>query len=175
MNARTGRSERVHVNLEAVYPNYGEPGAEEFCFEELRAARRGWLHFDWKMIERTTDAVTEQLAVKNREQKGEWQEEDRGAGSGDTFTILPLNDTFNENVDSQSSLAQNLVGVKLDTDSGTGFEIPSPQSYNDENVPPSREEFEKAALAKKRRKEERANRTRKIKVMDVKGATQTSK
>jgi checkpoint serine/threonine-protein kinase len=39
---------------------------------------------------------------------------------------------------------------------------------NDENAPPSQEDVQKARAAKKARREERANRTRKIKVMDVK-------
>jgi checkpoint serine/threonine-protein kinase len=49
---------------------------------------------------------------------------------------------------------------------------------NDENSPPSQADVEKAKSVKKARKEERANRTRKIKVMEVKeirGETQTSK
>jgi checkpoint serine/threonine-protein kinase len=49
---------------------------------------------------------------------------------------------------------------------------------NDENSPPSQADVEKAKSIKKARKEERANRTRKIKVMEVKeirGETQTSK
>jgi len=44
---------------------------------------------------------------------------------------------------------------------------------NDENAPPSQEDIEKARLAKQRRREERANRTRKIRVMEVRGETQT--
>lgn len=46
INPRTGRRERVFVNLEAVYPDYKNPNLE-VCFEELRAARRGWLQKDW--------------------------------------------------------------------------------------------------------------------------------
>lgn len=45
-NPRTGRRERVFVNLEAVYPDYKNPN-HEVCFEELRAASRGWLQKDW--------------------------------------------------------------------------------------------------------------------------------
>lgn len=46
INPRTGRRERVFVNLEAVYPDYKNPN-KEVCFEELRAASRGWLQKDW--------------------------------------------------------------------------------------------------------------------------------
>jgi checkpoint serine/threonine-protein kinase len=48
---------------------------------------------------------------------------------------------------------------------------------NDENAPPSQQDAGAAAAARKMRKEmrkeERANRTRKIRVMEVKGQTQT--
>lgn len=46
MNSRTGKSEVVFVNLEAVYPN-PEESSTEMSFEELRALHRGWLHKDW--------------------------------------------------------------------------------------------------------------------------------
>jgi checkpoint serine/threonine-protein kinase len=49
---------------------------------------------------------------------------------------------------------------------------------DDENRPPSQANIDKAKAAKKARREERANRTRKIKVMDVKeiqGETQTGR
>ncbi|KAL9600739.1 MAG: hypothetical protein Q9219_002980 [cf. Caloplaca sp. 3 TL-2023] len=45
-NPKTGRTERVFVNLEAVYPNPNDP-TEEFSFEELRARYRGWFDRDW--------------------------------------------------------------------------------------------------------------------------------
>ena len=42
-NPRTGKVERVFVNLEAVYPN----DHDEMSFDELRAKARGWFHRDW--------------------------------------------------------------------------------------------------------------------------------
>ncbi|KAL8675068.1 MAG: hypothetical protein Q9168_000551 [Polycauliona sp. 1 TL-2023] len=45
-NPKTGKIERVFVNLEAVYPNPDDP-VEEFSFEELRARHRGWMNKDW--------------------------------------------------------------------------------------------------------------------------------
>ena len=47
VNARTGKTERVFVNLEAVYPNPSDL-SEEYSFEELRARHRGWLSKQWK-------------------------------------------------------------------------------------------------------------------------------
>lgn len=45
-NPRTGKVERVFVNLEAIYPNRNDP-SEEMSFEELRARARGWTNRDW--------------------------------------------------------------------------------------------------------------------------------
>ena len=45
-NPRTGKVERVFVDLESVYPNAEDP-LEEMSFEELRAQSRGWLDKDW--------------------------------------------------------------------------------------------------------------------------------
>ncbi|MCJ1413784.1 hypothetical protein MMC32_000109 [Xylographa parallela] len=46
VNPRTGKVERVFVNLEAVYPNPNDSN-EEYSFEELRAKHRGWLDRSW--------------------------------------------------------------------------------------------------------------------------------
>ncbi|PYH45114.1 putative checkpoint protein kinase (SldA) [Aspergillus saccharolyticus JOP 1030-1] len=48
INPRTGRRERVFVNLDAVYPDYKNPN-HEVSFEELRALHRGWLEKDWRV------------------------------------------------------------------------------------------------------------------------------
>lgn len=46
INPRTGKIERVFVNLEAIYPDCDNPGYE-LSLEELRAQSRGWAHKDW--------------------------------------------------------------------------------------------------------------------------------
>jgi checkpoint serine/threonine-protein kinase len=46
VNPRTGKAERVFVNLEACYPNPDDPSTE-LSFEELRAIRRGWMDRIW--------------------------------------------------------------------------------------------------------------------------------
>lgn len=46
VNPRTGRRERVFVNLEAVYPDIRNP-SHEISFEELRAMSRGWMGKNW--------------------------------------------------------------------------------------------------------------------------------
>ena len=47
MNSKTGKAERVFVNLEAIYPNPADH-AEEMSFDELRAIHRGWADKNWR-------------------------------------------------------------------------------------------------------------------------------
>ncbi|KAG4028008.1 hypothetical protein MFRU_025g00740 [Monilinia fructicola] len=47
INPKNGRSERIFVDLEAVYPTPDKIGTE-LSFEELRAAHRGWLDKLWE-------------------------------------------------------------------------------------------------------------------------------
>ncbi|KAJ6163485.1 hypothetical protein N7497_003464 [Penicillium chrysogenum] len=47
INPRTGRRERVFVDLESVYPDRTNP-AHEMSFEELRAIKRGWMGKNWR-------------------------------------------------------------------------------------------------------------------------------
>ncbi|KAK2792685.1 hypothetical protein FQN51_001604 [Onygenales sp. PD_10] len=46
VNPRTGKIERVFVNLEAIYPDPESP-QHEMSLEELRALSRGWMDIDW--------------------------------------------------------------------------------------------------------------------------------
>ncbi|KAI9769049.1 MAG: hypothetical protein M1839_003812 [Geoglossum umbratile] len=56
INPRTGKSERVFVNLEACYPNPNDPSTE-LSFEELRAIRRGWINQIWPKDCRSFEAL----------------------------------------------------------------------------------------------------------------------
>lgn len=44
-NIKTGRQERIDVNLSRIYPN----DMDEFCFEEAIAGHRGWMAKDWSL------------------------------------------------------------------------------------------------------------------------------
>lgn len=46
VNPGNGKKERVFVDLRMVYPTPDEPGTE-LSFEEVWAAKRGWLDYDW--------------------------------------------------------------------------------------------------------------------------------
>jgi len=151
VNPKTGKTECVFVNLEAVYPNADDPYAEEYSFEELQARHRGWLDYDWAAIRTEEEEAARRKAQsiirihKDEEEPNSEQCRSKEAAASLTKGLqvsLPLNDVIDE---------------------------------NDENAPPSQEEIEKARLAKKLRREERANRTRKIKVMEVRAETQTGR
>ena len=153
MNPKTGKTECVFVDLEAVYPNISDPMAAEFSFEELRAKHRGWMEYDWAAIRKKEEMKKSQVDAENRrhDKQSITKEPKQRAGSA--------TDKSRREGPAQALTAgieENLV-------------------LNDENTPPSQTDIEKVNLAKKIRREERANRTRKIKVMEVRGATQTSR
>jgi len=64
VNPRNGRSERIFVNLAAVYPRPTVEGSE-MSFEELRASTRGWLKKTWtsEKIEKRTKTKAQKLEV----------------------------------------------------------------------------------------------------------------
>lgn len=75
VNPRTGRRERVFVNLEAVYPDYKNPN-HEISFEELRAMSRGWTNRNWrsqkqplKQISGNAEPSTEKLVARGPEKE----------------------------------------------------------------------------------------------------------
>ncbi|KAL9035806.1 MAG: hypothetical protein Q9214_006423, partial [Letrouitia sp. 1 TL-2023] len=62
-NPKTGKIERVYVNLEAVYPNPHD-ATEEMSFEELRAKARGWTDRRWA-TEKTQQSTCEARPLEN--------------------------------------------------------------------------------------------------------------
>ncbi|EMC95922.1 hypothetical protein BAUCODRAFT_71631 [Baudoinia panamericana UAMH 10762] len=146
-NPKTGRLEAVFVDLEAVYCESSK-GAKEYCFEELSARRRGWLTKEWSRERKQPLRAaplqglsfdTDPVATPNVESDVALQE--------------PLTVTGTEHVAKVCATKQR--GFKIFEDAGE--ERPSDLRH----IEPAQEE-------PKLRREERANRTRKIQVMDVK-------
>ncbi|KXT10324.1 hypothetical protein AC579_1025 [Pseudocercospora musae] len=179
-NDDTGRMECVFVNLEAVYPVPGNLSVE-YCFEELRARNRGWLSKgakkaaeEKKEMLTTNDSFSIHLDTPKEPEAKKGQEEllsnpspqamkqkDRG------FKIFEDADTVPE--PQPRKAREEKISIE------TSVKTLSLNDENDENTPPSKQEID---LAKKLRREERQNRTRKIKVMKakhVKNETQTIK
>ncbi|KAJ4366577.1 protein kinase [Ascochyta clinopodiicola] len=159
VNPKTGRVEVVFVDLEQVYPNHEDPMSVEFSFEELRARHRGWLDRDWATIRREEQEQVRKLA------------EEAAAAQlpkPKPAPLAPKQEPLAPKQDAQKTPKLQTVPLKGGEDDVL--------AGDDENRPPSQADVEKARAAKKARKEERANRTRKIQVLDVKeisGETQT--
>jgi checkpoint serine/threonine-protein kinase len=151
INPKTGRLEVVFADLRLVYPDFDDPMAVEYSFEELRAGQRGWLSRDWASAKKAQN----ENANKQKESQ--------------TKVLVPHENVTPSHIESleKPNKPQTVPLKGLDDEA----------DENDENTPPSQAEVEKARLARKARREERANRTRKIKVMEVKeirSETQTS-
>lgn len=143
VNARTGKLERVFVNLEAIYPNCSDP-LEEYCFEELRAAKRGWLSIDWS-AKRSMQPQPVQPAGRTKKPKAFEIQRD------DTLAIEPERIRI---VTQQQTLALN--------------------DENAENIDPDQAQAKATQAKKLARKEEKANRTKKIRLREETKTIQTN-
>ncbi|KAF2452277.1 hypothetical protein BDY21DRAFT_375675 [Lineolata rhizophorae] len=152
VNPKTGRVEEVFADLEAVYPDAADPSAVEFCFEELRAKHRGWLECDWI-------AVRREEALRAKEEEVERIDRDERARRREQQRVAATTDPAADEPSSQRPEQQIVGGLR---------KLVVLNDENDENAPPPPDKDIAAAnLRKQRRREERANRTRKIKVMEV--------
>ncbi|KAK5108489.1 hypothetical protein LTR62_008228 [Meristemomyces frigidus] len=178
LNPKTKRRECVFVNLEAVYPEMSQGGAE-YCFEELRARHRGWLDKQWSHPQRgSASKPLQQIKLSVP------------IGLGMKFEPEPaLQDEVTPQTESNVDLLASQPkakqrGFKIFEDvpaqsrSSPAISREEPKlvekfaktmvlnDENDENAPQRKPR--EVDIAKRMRREERANRTRKIKVMDVK-------
>ncbi|TKA30474.1 hypothetical protein B0A50_02702 [Salinomyces thailandicus] len=195
---QTGRMECVFVNLEAVYPDSGRRN-EEYCFEELRARRRGWLGKDWRRPEskakhaprpaqHMSQPVPEPEAKFKSAEKTTPEDEESPSGTLDIHVDEPVQpqpqqpktkqrgfkifeDTSSEPLPASKQTRQKENDEKVLVESFS--KTLALNDENDENAPPSKQQG--AELAKRLRREERANRTRKIQVMDVKHISNETK
>ena len=142
VNPRNGRLECVAVNLEAVYPDPCDPTVE-YCFEELRAARQGWLQRKWQR----SSSLRHSSPQKQRE---------------------PLEDS--------PLKALNIRPQPGQTRSHAPQTVPL-NDDNDENADPNVDHanIKYKSVQKTRKKDEDDNKTRKIRVRELKSETQTSK
>jgi checkpoint serine/threonine-protein kinase len=148
VNPKTGRRERIVVNLEAIYPDGHEKG-REYCLEELRARAQGSLDIDWNQMRRAKpEKVQESLATPDVE-----------LSVGD----IPIH---RPNDDSARS-----TKIPIFEDVGPTVKPVKIPIYDGED--PAIAEAEAGIIKKRARREERANRTQKIQVMEVRAEPQT--
>ncbi|KAL8784599.1 MAG: hypothetical protein Q9213_003854 [Squamulea squamosa] len=103
MNPKTGKIERVFVNLEAVYSNPNDP-TEEFSFEELRARSRGWIDKDWA-ADRKREKSYEPAAQRNRIRSLSLEEGEPN---------LSMTEDHRPNASSQSTAEQSVEAMPME-------------------------------------------------------------
>ncbi|KAF2687715.1 hypothetical protein K458DRAFT_331992 [Lentithecium fluviatile CBS 122367] len=181
LNPKTGRLEVVFVDLQKVYPDRDDPMSVEFSFEELRAQHRGWMDTNWAAIRREEQEKASEIAEASTAKQPQTKAAALSLNSqkdspklhttplkGTMENELVLSDENPPSEPKESASRTQTVPLKGSIDEDLVL--------NDENSPPSQADIDKAKSTRKARKEERANRTRKIKVMEVKeirGETQT--
>ncbi|CAH0000960.1 unnamed protein product [Clonostachys byssicola] len=123
VHPQTGKRERIFANLSVLYPTPEEPGTE-LCFEEVMAAHRGWLDYDWgrvaedrnkaqrqqpeRVIEEVTKAVSEKLVIHHdvpMDENGQRVEPPRQSKAGRKKKMMEVNET-------------QIIKAKLDSPSG---------------------------------------------------------
>jgi checkpoint serine/threonine-protein kinase len=177
-NEKTGRLECVFVNLEAVYPEAGNLSVE-YCFEELRARHRGLLGNERKMVKEQAKIDAEKhdsfsIHLDSAEDQVQPLRTDVQDEKSSPVRAKPKERGFKIFEDTEAAAKEDRK-PKDSVHIETSVKTLALNDENDENTPPSRSEID---AAKKARREERANRTRKIKVMNVKhikNETQTIK
>lgn len=95
-NPKTGKIERVFVNLKAVYPNPNDP-LKEMSFEELRAFSRGWLHKDWAAKSKQRSSERPRVAMIDQSSPSATVDEPADA---------PLTDGSEQNLELQNNLEE---------------------------------------------------------------------
>ncbi|KAJ8602775.1 hypothetical protein MRB53_042361 [Persea americana] len=197
LNPRSGRNERIVACLEAVYADSGEAGPE-FCFEELRAARRGWLDRNWRapkksrsrrsspsqpqsirhppQVDHDLEIDTFSATFHNdlRIQDGEVAS-DAAAFSSHSHaeTLEPQREPYAIPPEPQSIRKAELEAPHSGMEKSKTFLVHLHDENDDVDGPSHRPHVNQSAIDKRLQREERANRTRRIKVREVKEETQT--
>jgi checkpoint serine/threonine-protein kinase len=163
------------VDLESIYPDGDDTTGNEFCLEELRARHRGWLNRDWRQP---------RVQVSKPEQP---EPRPRAVNPPDEALIdleKPAKIEIFEDAEpskppaKKMSIFADVESSKPPTKKMSIFEDVEPSRapvkipiFDNESAPPPRLDGAK----RKARREERANRTRKLEILEVKAEPQTSK
>ncbi|OAL29189.1 hypothetical protein AYO20_09242 [Fonsecaea nubica] len=132
VNPRTGRAERVFVDLEAIYPADTD---QEFSFEELRAMSRGWAQKDWRPREEGTPlkptGANASMNVRSKINKSREPED-----------IENLTHSFPDKIDLNSGATSSLSVHDVSTQSMVGM----PQSDSQPTSKPSKQKERKMKI-----------------------------
>lgn len=186
VNPRTGRQEYVFANLELVYPSGDAECGYEFCFEELRAMKRGLIDPTGRVVKQKKQKVVKETPAVERPvtpPKRAVSPKNTKAHSAKKLDIFQ--DTETTKVPAKMPVfadeAQPLPApakLQIFADSEQRPEVETSQvpvkiPILDENgeAPSAQDAASKAA--RRAKKEEKANRTRKLAIMEVKAEPQT--
>ncbi|KAI1610523.1 checkpoint serine/threonine-protein kinase [Exophiala viscosa] len=148
VNPRTGRVERVFVDLDAIYPPSID---QEFSFEELRAMSRGWSRKDWRPQQQHSPAKPPSPLKGTSGNTRPSSTAQPKATKSEPEDIENLSQSFQQQIDLNNTSSGNLSIHDVSTHSMVGM----PQS---QMQPPAQKPKEK-----------------KIKIREVKQETQTVK
>ncbi|KAN0068128.1 hypothetical protein V8E54_013698 [Elaphomyces granulatus] len=109
VNPRTGRRERVFVNLEAVYPHHHDP-TYGMSFEELRAISRGWMDKDWRSQRRTLKEVSGNTACRQLSSVNEKESASDGLLAAVVDKSLTLWDSNSHQMETTVNQTENCDG-----------------------------------------------------------------
>jgi len=182
-NPKTGKQECNLVNLEAVYPQAADGDMSvEFSFEELRARARGWLNRDWRAEREKQKPKHSPQKVRGKAQRPEIPRTmTQAIDAISPQKALPQKAVETRGQDSlqpvQDAEKSASTKFRVHNDEQQPAAVPEPKLQihqdTDENAQPCQQDLNAIKAAKKARREEKANRTRKIRVLEVKNESQT--
>jgi checkpoint serine/threonine-protein kinase len=168
VNPKTGRKECVFANLELVYPSGDAESGYEFCFEELRAMKRGLIDPTGRIVKpKKQKVVGQQMESRPITPPGQ----EVSPKNTKTSSVRKL-DIFH---DTETSKVPVKMPIFEDSELPQTSKVPLKISVFEDSEVPQPKADAAAKAARKARREEKANRTRKIAIMEVKAEPQTSK
>lgn len=175
------------VDLESMYPDGDDTTGNEYCVEELRARYRGWLNRDWrkprahvsKSKQSAKVSPPEETFIETKEPARIEIFEDPEPSKpppkkmpifADPESMKPPPKKMSIFADAETSKPPSKkMSIFEDVETSRApVKIPI---FDDENTPQPRPDGAK----RKARREEKANRTRKLEILEVKAEPQTSK
>jgi hypothetical protein len=174
VNPANGRQTQMVVDLESIYPDGDDTTGNEYCVEELRARHRGWLNRDWRksraQVAKSKQPEARPTAVEPPEKVPiELEKPSKIQIFEDAEPSKPPTKKMSIFTDSETSKPPTKkMSIFEDVEpSRAPVKIPI---FDDESAPQPRPDGAK----RKARREERANRTRKLEILEVKAEPQTS-
>jgi checkpoint serine/threonine-protein kinase len=175
VNPTNGRQTHIVVDLESIYPDGDDTTGNEFCLEELRARHRGWLNRDWRKLQvlkskSIPEAVVSRPFSPPDEPLIDFEKPAKIEIFEDAAPSKPHSKKMSIFADVETSKPPSKkMSIFEDVESSKApVKIPI---FDDESAPTTRLDGAK----RKARREERANRTRKLEILEIKAEPQTSK